>query len=256
MSLQTHVTLPGHAGRDEWLSRGYWLPRLHQMLAALRFDAAEALDPFERNVVTVSMRQGIGMIVVLGLIAGVVPLVANLWLAISLGTSVPLAQIADTSTRLAQEYAPNVLVDMATHTVQTIAGAEPRMPGVLAAILSALGVWLNTPLSWLAVWMVYGAFVMGLARLMGAANTLQVFYAGTSFAAVPLVLTGLTPIPLAGPVFGFAGSVWAALLYYHLLRYVTKLDVGRALLSMLLPIVVAAAVPTIVAAFVLLWLLF
>ncbi len=36
--------------------------------------------------------------------------------------------------------------------LQTIAGLSPNAPGWLAAGLSALGVWVNQPLSWLTAW--------------------------------------------------------------------------------------------------------
>ena len=124
-----------------------------------------------------------------------------------------------------------------------MAGLEPRMPGVLAALLSALGVWLNTPLTWLTWWMVYGTVVFAAARLMGAANTLQAFVAATSFAAVPLLLTGLAPIPWIGPLLTFAGSVLAFAVYFKAMQFVTRLDAGRTVLCMLLPLAVGIVLP-------------
>jgi hypothetical protein len=117
------------------------------------------------------------------------------------------------------------------------------MPGILAGFLSALGVWINTPLTWLTYWIVYGLFVFGLARLMGAKNTLQAFYAATAFAAVPLVLMGLGPIPWIGPLLVLAALVLALAVYYGAVRYVTGLDGGRTFLSMLLPLAVGVVLP-------------
>jgi hypothetical protein len=82
---------------------------------------------------------------------------------------------------------------------------------------------------------------------MGAPSNLQTFFAATSFAAVPLVLTGLSPIPLLGPLAVIAGVIWAFALYYQAVRRVTGLDAARTLVSMLLPGVVIAAIPTLLA---------
>lgn len=247
MSLHTHVVMPGRASREEWTQRRYWLPDISQMWNAARLNLADALDPFERGAITVSMRQGIGLIVLLGLLAGVPTLLANLWLGLRMGTALPLAAAAVSLAELAAGYPTNPIVSEVAHTASLLAGIEPRMPGLLAGLLSALGLWLNWPLGWLANWITYGAVVAGLARLMGAPNNLQTFFAATSFTAVPLVLTGLSPIPFLGPVAVIAGVLWALALYYQAVRRVTGLDAARALLSLLLPVVVIAAIPTLLA---------
>jgi hypothetical protein len=199
MSLHTNVVLPGRAPREEWTQRGYWLPGVDQIVNAARLNLADALDPSARGAITVSMRQGIGMIVVLGLLAGVPTLLANLWLGLSMGAAVPLAAAAASLADLVAGYTVNPIAGEIANTASLLAGIEPRMPGLLAALLSALGLWLNWPLGWLANWIVYGAVVAGLARLMGAPSNLQTFFAATSFTAVPLVLTGLRPDPVSWP---------------------------------------------------------
>ncbi|HHY54807.1 MAG TPA: hypothetical protein GYA08_05165 [Chloroflexi bacterium] len=255
MSLHTHVVLPGRAPREEWTQRRYWLPTVSQMWNAARLNLADAFDPFERGMMTTSMRQGIGMIVVLGLAAGVPTLLANLWLGLRTGAAVPLAAVAASLTNLAAGYPANPVASEVAHTASLLAGIEPRMPGLLAGLLSALGLWLNWPLGWLANWIVYGAVVAGLARLMGAPNNLQSFFAATSFTAAPLVLTGLSPIPFLGPLAVIAGVIWAFAFYYQAVRHVTGLDAARTLLSLLLPLVVIAAIPTLLALGALLLLL-
>ena len=70
---------------------------------------------------------------------------------------------------------------------------------------------------------------------MGAKNQLQPFFAATSLAAVPLVLTGLAPIPLVGPVAVVGGALWAGGVYCLAVRFVTGLDWVRLLLALLLP---------------------
>ncbi|MBE2238642.1 MAG: hypothetical protein IAE81_12695 [Caldilineaceae bacterium] len=245
MNSNTHVTLPGRAPREEWTQRRHWTPGFSQMWNAARLNLPDALDPFERGVATVSMRQGIGMIFALGLLAGVLPLLANLWLGFSMGTAMPLAAVASSLTNFAAGYASNATINQVSDTARLMAGIEPKMPGFLAALLSSLGLWLNWPLSWLSNWIVYGAVVAALARLMGGHVALQTFFAATSFTAVPLLLTGLGPLPFLGPLAIVAGVIWAIALYYLAVRQVTQLDATRTLLCMFLPIVIVAALPTL-----------
>ena len=186
-SDKTYVVQPGQLNREDWLRWSNWMPSMDQLLAAARLNVADAVDPWERGAVTATMRQGIGMIVLLALIAGIIPFLANLWLGLTMQTAVPLAQAANSVTPLTTAYPPDSAITIIGTAVQTIAGLPPRMPGVLAGFLSALGMWINTPLYWLGIWIVYGLFVFGLARLMGASNTLQAFYAATAFIAVPLL---------------------------------------------------------------------
>lgn len=250
MSSQTHVVLPDQIDREDWLRLEHWLPDLHQMWDAAFLRLNDVLDPYERGEITVSMRQGIGMIFVLGLVAGLLPLVGNLWVSLRAGTAAPLAAAALSLAELANAYAGSPVLSAASNTASLLAGIEPRMPGFLAALLSSLGLWLNTPLSWLSSWIVYGALVAALARLFGATGRLQTFFAATSFTAAPMVLTGLAPLPLLGPLATVVAWIWAAIVYYQAVRYVTCLDPVRTLLCMALPPVVAVAATMVLALFV------
>lgn len=241
----TYVIQGAQVKREDWLRPSNWLPSLEQMLAAARLQVKDAVDPFERGAVTVTMRQGLGMIALLGLIAGIIPLIANLWLALPLQTSVPLAQAGSNAAQMTGAYDAGSPLAIIGNTLQTMTGLPPQMPGVFAALLSALGIWINTPLTWLAWWIVYGALVFAAARLMGASNTLQAFFAATSFGAVPLLLTGLAPIPWIGPLLAFAGAVLAFAVYYLAMQLVTKLDAGRTALCMLLPLAVGIVLPLV-----------
>lgn len=249
MNSHSHVILSGQTLREEWTKRRAWLPDLNQIWNAARLNLVDALDPFERGYITVSMRQGLGMIVALGLAAGLLPFVANLWLSLRMGTAAPIAAAAASLAQLTAGDPSNEIIRYTSANVSLIAGIAPRMPGFLAALLSSLGLWLNTPLSWVSTWIVYGAVVATLARMMGAHNNLQMFFAATSFAAAPLLLTGLAPLPFLGPVAVIAGWVWGAILYYHAVRLVTGLDAARTLLSISLPLVLIAAIPTLLAVF-------
>ena len=207
MALETYVRLPGRTPRQAWHWKA-WVPGFSQIWNAARLNLSDALDPFERGAITLSMRQGMGLIVLLGLLAGLLPLLSQLWLGLRLGAAVPLASLAVDLAGLANEYGIPAL-DLASNNTSLLAGSAARLPPWLAASLSSLGLWINVPLRWLSLWLVYGTAVAGVARLMGAKNQLQTFFAATSLAAVPLVLTGLAPLPLVGPVAVVGGALWA-----------------------------------------------
>lgn len=219
-----------------------WFPPLRWVIDVLQFrlvtvtpsrgDAAD--EP--SGIALTSMRQGLGLVVVTALIAGVLPFWVNWIAAARAGTALPLVQlsrsIAARPTSLAE--APFSLQIWA-ETLHTIAGIHPFFPGWLAGGLSALGVWLNQPLNWLGFWLVYGLGILVVCKLFGATTTLQRFYAATSYAYPPLLLLILRPVPFLGAVATLVALLWTFILYVRLVHLVTQLDMVRALLSVLLP---------------------
>ncbi len=242
----THIWMPSHFSREDWLNWKQWLPGIQQMADAARLSVKDAVDPWEKGFVTVSMRQGAGMIVVLSLLAGIIPLIRNLWISLTTQTSVAMAQLGDSANQMLSGYAGIPALDIVGHTLQTIAALDPRLPGFLAALLSSLGAWINSPLTWLTYWIVYGTAVFTVARLMGATSQLQPFFAATSFTAVPLVLTGFAPVPWIGPLIALAGLILAIAVYFEAVKYVTRLDVGRTVACLLLPPALLLAIPVLV----------
>ena len=257
-----------------------WLPLSEQILAAIRLDftlppaivarlraAEEAesdakietdsypnpnLQPFviPLTPLDISMRQGMGLVVVMALMAGLIPFFANWIMAAAVGTAIPIANWARFAVRLG-EIAPSSggAGAIIAETAQSIAGLSTLWPGWLAAGFSALGEWINWPLRWLAVWIIYGAGTLTAAHLLGSSATLQRFYAATSYAAVPLLLLGLTPIPCLGAMAWLIGVLWALLVYGAAVRTVCGLDVGRTLLAILLPAAFAALCILLLSAF-------
>lgn len=219
-----------------------WLPAPNQMrdAARLRPDAYPGT----------TMRQALGLITVLGLCAGLLPFFWNWFLAANIGAALPLARLAMAFDRGSGQAADFTLflphADVLVSTVQALAGLEPAVPGWTAAGISALGEWLNWPLSWMRIWLVYGLLVMAICKGLGATVTLQRFYGATGYAAVPLLLTGLSPIPCLGPLAAIAGAVWSFLVYARAVQSVTGLVQSRALLGVVLPVLVLLVVTAIV----------
>jgi hypothetical protein len=217
---------------------GGWLPTAGQIAAALRLRIADAVGPdpgdgpFVRGEHT-SMRQGLGLVVLAGLVTGALYF-ALLWMRLlELGTVLPLVRAQEWTGWLAARLPWS---DGWMQASQQIGGLAPRAPAWLAAGLSAFGTWLHLPLRLLMVWLVYGLLVLALAKLMGAGTTLPRFYAATAYAAPLLLPAVLWPVPWIGPLFATIGVVLALIAYAQAIRAATFLDAGRSILCMLLPL--------------------
>lgn len=239
-----------------------WLPPLQWVIEVLQFrldlvtpPSSETMNATisetsnesaeeKRGFLLTSMRQGMGLVIVTALVAGALPFWVNWIVAARAGTALPLVQLSRSIAQRTAE-APFSL-QVWTETARTIAGIHPWFPGWLAAGLSALGVWLNQPLNWLAFWLVYGLGILVICKLLGATTTLQRFYAATSYAYPPLILFMLRPIPFLGVVATIVAVVWSFILYVRIVHLVTQLDMGRSLLSVLLPGAVAALIGLVI----------
>ena len=209
-----------------------WLPSPQKMSDAVQLRASGFTET--------TMRQSLGMVFLLGLLAGFLPFLVNWEQAASVGTALPLARLGAQASLLQEAplnsistfFDPVQLGEM----FQVIAGLPQPLPGWLAAFVSALGEWINWPLRWLAVWIVYGALVMVCNNVLGATCRLQPFFAATGFAAAPLLLIGLSPIPCLGRVCSVVGVIWAFAVYARANEEVTRLPRLRSLTAVLLPL--------------------
>lgn len=255
MNRESFLEVPGHAdAQDVWALRN-WLPQPEQVRMALQLRINEVVGTTadeqenEADLATTSMRQGIGLIVALGLAAGALPFLVNWISAARIGTSLPLLRLAQQMDRQSAGWRSLPWpFEVWVETTGAIAGLDPRLPGWLAALLSALGEWVNWPLSWLTIWLVYGLGILAVSKLLGATGvTLQRFYAATAYAYTPLLLTALTPIPCVGALAGFVAVAWMGVMYIHAVYVVTRLDIGRAILAVVIPAAVAVLVGIVMA---------
>lgn len=214
--------------RHHWWTN--WLPSLGQVQQAVQLRFVTAPDAAS-NVWALSMRQGMGLVVLAALVAGFLPFLFNTILAMRWGAPLPFVQLAQ-QTQGVQGTAPTLL----NEAMQTLAGLSPSFfPGWLAALLSTVGEWINWPLRWLTWWLVYGAATLLAAKAWGAPTTLQRFLAVTSYASVPMILSGLGPIPCLGWLAQIVAGAWMLAVYLSSVRALTGLDWGRTLVAVLLP---------------------
>jgi len=220
-----------------------WLPTRRQMRNALQLNIEPVDSSVSPDSVTFAgMRQGMGLIVAAALIAGLLPSLFAWTMAARVGTATPLAQLSQLAEARANPQLQGVgIAPVLADSAALIAGLEPAyFPGWLAAGITALGGWINWPLSWLNIWIVYGLGALLLAKLLGAKTTLQQFYTLTSFAFLPLVLTALGFIPCLGIVVNLVALLWAAAIYVVAVRSATGLSTGLSILCALLPGAVVA----------------
>ncbi len=219
-----------------------WLPSLRQMRDALQLRVDSAVGPQinEEEPILIgthtTMRQGMGMVIVAALLAGALPFLANWLRAASAGTSIQMLMLSDFATARSGWWSLLGLDGaFVTDTLQQVAGMSSRLPGFMAGFFSALGLWINTVLDWLGLWIANGAAVLAVAHVFGAQTTLQRFFSTTAYAFLPLVLLTLTPIPCVGPLAGLLALIWAALIYFNAVRSVTGLEMHKVVISALLP---------------------
>lgn len=187
-----------------------------------------------------TMQQALGMLVLLGLLAGALPFIVNWIGAARVGAVLPLARMVNTVNGMESwgrflHFVGPISPQTVAEVARTLAGLEQPLPIWLAAGLSALGEWLNWPLSWLGFWIVYGALVMLANKALGGHVTLQRFYAATGYAAVPLLLTGLSPIPCLGAFAVVVGLSWSLAVYVRANAEISGLPIQRAAVAVLLP---------------------
>lgn len=246
MSVHTFIQRPEHtAAPDLWSPRS-WLPAWGQVRTALTLQVEQVIAPWDEadgeapNWRTTSMRQGVGLVVGAALIGGLLPLLVHWVQAVQIGTATPLVALARYAEMQSNGVEVTPFTQAWTNTARTLAGLEPIAPSWLAAGLSALGNWLNWPLTWLTVWLVYGLGVLATLKFQGATTTLPHFYGATSYAFVPLVLLGLSVIPYLGSLCSLAGIIWAVLIYGETVRALTNLPTQRVVLTLLAPLAVGA----------------
>ena len=235
--LQADGTLA--PARAAWWSN--WLPSLGQVQEAIQLRIPTTPDntpSANANVWAISMRQGLGLVVVAALLAGALPFLVNTVTALRFGTPLPFIELA----RQAQTT-PGTPPSQLGEAFQTLAGLEPSvLPRWMAALLSTIGAWINWPLNWLTWWLIYGTATLLAAKVWSAPATLQRFLAVTSYAAVPMILTGLGPIPCLGFLAQIVAVAWMTAVYATSVRALTGLDWGRTALAILLPAAVLSMV--------------
>lgn len=237
-------------------NNGGWLPTRRQLFDAAQFKLAAAIGPepewpyFLRGLHS-SMRQAMGLILLILLVAGL-PLLVVTWIGLAeRHSTLTLLQAEQTALRMVP-LVPDVLGDELQAAAGLISALTPTAPAQSAAGLSALSAWLALPLRALTFWLAYGVLVLGVAKALGAGTTLPRFYAATGYPFLFLLTLLLYPLPVVGPWLALAGVALALIAYVGAVSVVTGLDRWRALICILLPAAVLALTGALLSAITLL----
>jgi hypothetical protein len=245
---------PVHA-LDSEEEGGGWLPTLMQMRMAVTQKLAQAIGPdatgvpFHRGQHT-SMRQGFGMVALVGLLASLPPIIA-LWLGntdFAAGfpfLAAPVLSIVDLLTGYWGRIVELSLFGNDEATVQSVVGGEPW--------LWALGAWLGAPVRMLTLWLAGGLSIFVAARVFGARNTLPRFFAATSYAFLPLLLMALLPVSFVGVIALPVGLALFFVMYAQGVQIATQMEWGHVLITLLAPLVLYMILGILVPALVLFW---
>lgn len=214
---------------------GGWLPTARQLFDALILRMGRAIGPdpagvpFHRGLHT-SMRQGLGLLTLLGLIIGLPALLVGLFTALPFTDYLPF-RWAPTTPRL--EY----IIARAGYLsgIGDLSGGpfpmEP-LPRTTANLL-ALGTWLSLPVRLITLWLVGGLPVMIVARMLGAHFTLTRFYAATAYAFLPFLLLLLAPFSSIGAAVVIVAFIWFAVAYALALHEAMGTDWGHSVVVLL-----------------------
>lgn len=210
--------------------------------------------------------QGVAVIVLVALLAGLPGLVTDLLRGVRGGSAVAALDDATDAFEQGLQQATPLLQNMPAETQAVIleqarAGFKLGMqigsrieqlptalPRPLNAALQALGGWLSRPFggagfplaaATLGTWLGYGIWVMLAAKLLGGRGSLTGFFGATALFAVPHVLNILGPLPYVGALLGFIAWLWGAVIYVKATAVSHELSVERAVLAVLLPLLVA-----------------
>jgi hypothetical protein len=137
---------------------------------------------------------------------------------------------------------------MAMQIANAIHQLPTRLPRPVGPLLASAGRWLSLP--WqnalfplgsavLATWLGYGIWVMLAAKLLGGQGSLARFFGATALYALPHVLGIFARIPYLGGVLGFIGFAWGLVIYVRATAVSHELSIERALLSVLMPALIA-----------------
>lgn len=237
---------PARHPLDSDEEEGGWLPTGRQLLdvLVLRMERAIGPDPagvpFHRGLHT-SMRQGLGLIVLIGLLIGLPALVVGLFTGLPFTEYLPFRWLTSFPRFGFWVDRASALSGISLHALSPLATADYQALPRSTTTLLAIGTWLTLPVRLMTLWLVGGLPVMVVARMLGSHCTLPRFYSATAFAFLPFVLLLLAPFPAIGAAVTIVALLWFALVYALAVHVAMGTDWGHTLV-VLLAVVFAIAI--------------
>lgn len=208
-------------------------------------------EPYERlGHGKASIRQGVAIVAVVGLIIGVVAAVValpglfrspaaavddffngitqalNQFRAFGGQTSPELQQFLDIYKRSMESFRP---------FVDQIMAIRAPLPPFFERFFAWVGVLITRPFALLAGWLSISIWIMLFARLLGGRGGLVHYLNASALSVIPHLLGVLAFIPCIGGLLALVGSIWGLAMQYKAVQVTHGLSQGRAIAAVLLP---------------------
>jgi hypothetical protein len=220
-------------------------------------------------------RRGITFLILVGLILGAVEFaVGFIGSVVGPSPEAELAEMGQSFDRMLQFMPPDAAqvfeeqfldnFKVGIEIGQEIAALPTPLPRVVGHLFTALGAWLSKPLAMLGAFLAYGIWVMLAAKLLGGTGRLQEFLGTASLSSAPYLLLVLGWVPCLGSVLGLVAWVWSIVIWVGATavahgwvdpmvdegaeaRY--RVNWGKAILTVILPVLALVVLVTLVLAF-------
>lgn len=130
-------------------------------------------------------------------------------------------------------------IRMIIEMIRKIIAIPTPLPRPISDLLEASGVFLSTPFGMMSTWLTYGLVVFIFAKLLGGGGTVQQMLGLTALAWVPGLLNALGFIPCLGLIIGLVALVWGFVIYVKATAVANDIDMGKALVAVLAPVLTA-----------------
>lgn len=229
---------PARHPLDSDEEEGGWLPTGRQMfdVLVLRMERAIGPDPagvpFHRGLHT-SMRQGLGLITLVGLLIGLPALFVGLFTGLPFPEYLPFRWLSSFPVFGYWVDRAGALSGVSLNALNHLSTADYQaLPSITTSLL-AIGTWISLPVRLITLWLVGGLPVMVVARMLGSHCTLPRFYSATAFAFLPFVLLLLASIPAIGAAVTIVALLWFALVYALAVHVAMGTDWGHTVVVLL-----------------------
>jgi len=208
-------------------------------------------EPYERlGHGKASIRQGIAIVAVVGLIIGVVAaLVALPALFRSPAAAVDdafngITQGLDQFRSFGGQTPPEFqqFLEMYKRSIESfrpfiaqIIAIRAPLPPFFERFFSWAGVLITSPFALLAGWLSSSIWIMLFARLLGGRGGLVHYLNASALSVIPQLLGVLGFIPCVGGLLALIGSIWGLAMQYKAVQVTHGLSQGRAIAAVLLP---------------------
>ena len=145
------------------------------------------------------------------------------------------------------------MMDVMFPMFRELSQIKAPLPQGIIGFLDAVGGWLARAVAALGGWLLYGALVLIVVRLLGGKAKLPVFLGSVALYIIPGLLAVLQPVYCIGFLLALVGTVWSIVVYMKATSVVTGLDAGRAIVAVVAPFFIMTALSILLFGLAMVW---